>query len=64
MQLVYDYIKANGALIGEGAGKGDKLCLEIIAAYKMHFTCPSDPGAAGILQATIKEYRERKNGTN
>lgn len=64
MQLVYDYIKANGALIGEAAGKGDELCKRIMSAYRMHFTCPGDPGAAGILQATIKEYRERKNGAN
>ncbi len=64
MQLVYDYIKANGALIGEGAGKGDKLCLEIIAAYRLHLTRPDDPGAATILESTIKEYRKRKNGTN
>lgn len=62
MEQVYDYLKVNGLKIGELAKKGNKLARQIIGLYDMHHKCPGDPGAQGLLMASLEEYIEDREG--
>ena len=57
MQETIDYLKDHGSEIGEKAKAGDTKAAEIISLYKMHYSQPSDPGAAGLLIAAVADYR-------
>lgn len=57
MGEVYKYLNEQKEAIKEDAKRGDKAACDIIAVYKMHYDCPADPGAQGVLMALSDERR-------
>ena len=59
---VMEFLKLNGRPIGREAVEGDVLARLVVSSYSLHYRCPGDPGAQGVLMAAIEEYR-RRDGT-
>ena len=55
MDALVKRIKPHGEDIREGAGKGDKLCRNIMSTYQMLRDRP-EAGALGILQGLMDDY--------
>jgi hypothetical protein len=53
---IYAYLKKHGKEIAKEAKEGNELCKRIMSTYKLHYDCPSDLGAQGILKELIIEY--------
>ena len=49
---------ADGKKIGQAAAWGDKKASRIIELYQLVHSCPSDPGARGLLIAAYDDYRK------
>ena len=56
---VMEFLKSNGRAIGREAAEGDVLARLVVSSYSLHYRCPGDPGAQGVLMAVVEEYRGR-----
>jgi len=50
------YFVAHRNEIEAKAMVGDRACLNILSLRRMFYACPNDPGALGLLCASIEEY--------
>lgn len=50
----------DGKEILKQAESGDELACRIVKLHAMHHRCPQDPGAAGLFNAALKEWRQRE----
>lgn len=54
------FIRDNSKEINERAYNGDNDAMLIIQAWHLHRACKSDPGAIGLLEAAVEDYRKVK----
>lgn len=54
------FLKKYGKTIRTQYDNGDVLARKIIVTYNMLYKCPGDPGALGILQAHIEEFKKQE----
>jgi len=59
MKKIYTFLKIHGKNIASKACK-DNLEMKIINSYEMHYRCPGDPGAQGILYGLIESYKTKE----
>lgn len=62
MEQVYDYLEKNKDKVEKGALNDDALSQEMISLYHMHYACPNDPGAQGVLMSLCDKHLEREGG--
>lgn len=46
--------------IAKAADSGDKRALQIIQLYRMHQSCPNDPGAPALCEATFDDWMKER----
>jgi hypothetical protein len=44
-----------------GAKGGDQVADRVITLYRMHCSCPSDPGAPALCEAAFDEWKANRN---
>ena len=59
MEEIYSYLKKEKDNIENQGEKGCAICQQIINVYGLHYSCPRDPGARGILSALVDDYRKK-----
>jgi len=54
LRLYVDELRAD-------AKRGDQVAERVVTLYRMHCSCPSDPGAPALCEAAFDEWKSNRN---
>jgi hypothetical protein len=55
-----DKLRPHVAAIEAASAAGDGMARNIISLYRMHMTCPGDPGAPALCEATFNDWMKER----
>lgn len=61
MTTLADKIRPFVNAISQSATAGDGNAKQVIALYKMHCSCPSDPGAPALCEAFFEDWKKEQD---